>query len=426
MIAGVATVVAAGWQLSGYYSFFLPCQNSLLATLRASRTVTLYMRPLSGRKILFVITKSNWGGAQSYVHALARHSREQGADVAVALGGTGARGAASGLLAERLAADGVRVIPIASFMRDISIAQELRAFRELLAVIRRERPDVLHLNSSKAGGIGALAGRIAGVPRIVFTAHGWAHREPRGLSQRLLISMSSWATVFLSHFVIAVSECDKETAPALLLRRKIHVIPVGIAPFALLPRVKARQELIKRAPTLSETVPWLFMTTELHANKGIDLAISALARLSPAYPDMALVVLGEGSERENLLEHARACGVSDRVFLLGFVPDARQYLSAADLFLMPSRKEGLPLALLEAGHAALQVVASRVGGIPEIVEHEKDGLLIAPNDAAALAHAIGELLGNSEKARTLGTALQGDVRERFSEEMMLTKTIAVY
>lgn len=379
---------------------------------------------LTGRKVLFVITKSNWGGAQSYVHTFAKHCREQGAEVAVALGGTGKRAADTGLLAERLTADGIRVIPVTSFMRDISLPQELRALRELFTVIRRERPDVLHLNSSKAGVIGALAGRLAGVKRIIFTAHGWPHREPRSLLWRLMTHEFSWWTVFLSHATIVVSELDYKKAPVLFSRRKLHLIRNGVAPFTLLPRVKARQELIRKAPYLSETVPWLLMPAELHANKGIDLAISALTELT-AYPDMALVVLGEGTEREALLKHARECGVSDRVFLLGFVPDACQYLSAADIFLMPSRKEGLPMALLEAGHAALPVVATRVGGIPEVIQHEKNGLLIDANDVT-LANAIRTLLKDPERARPFGTALQETVRERFSEGTMLKETIALY
>ncbi|MEA2701816.1 MAG: hypothetical protein QOE22_525 [Candidatus Parcubacteria bacterium] len=384
------------------------------------------MSTLTDKKVLFVITKSNWGGAQSYVYTLAKLAHEQGADVAVAFGGTGKRGADGGLLAQRLAGIGIRAVPVASFARDISIAQELRAFRELLAIIRRERPDILHLSSSKAGGIGAFAGRIARVKRIVFTVHGWAHRESRGIFARMLIRLSSWATVLLSHSVIAVSDCDRMTAPALFLRHRISVVHLGIAPFALLPRVKARQELIRKAPTLSETVPWLVMPTELHANKGIDIAIAALAKLSNTYPDDALVVLGEGEEREALLRQARELGVQDRVFMLGFIPDARQYLSAADIFLMPSRKEGLPLALLEAGHASLPVVASNVGGIPEIIGHEKNGLLTAPNDSDALAGSVARLLKNPEEARAFGTALQRTVSEQFSEEEMLTKTFALY
>jgi glycosyltransferase involved in cell wall biosynthesis len=384
------------------------------------------MEQLSGRKILFVITKSNWGGAQSYVHTLATYCHSQGADVAVALGGTGLPKGDTGMLAARLADSGIRVLVVPSFVRELSFFQELRAFWELLTIIRQERPDVLHLNSGKAGGIGALAGRLVGVERIVFTAHGWAHREPRSLLWKLIVWKFSWWTITLSHAVIVVSNFDYRNAPVLFSRHKLHVVYNGVAPFALLPRVKARQELIKKAPTLSETVPWLVMPAELHTNKGIDLAIEALARLSLTHPDMALVVLGEGDERETLLQRARECGVSDRVFLLGFVPDARQHLSAADLFLMPSRKEGFPLALLEAAHAALPVVATRVGGIPEIVEHEKNGLLTTPNDVAELATSIDRLLKDPDEARSLGIALQATVREKFSEGNMLTETFSLY
>ena len=115
------------------------------------------------RKILFVITKSNWGGAQRYVYDLAAALPKGEFEVVVALGGTGEASAQTGLLAERLKEASVRTIFLSSFTRDIYFFGEFKAFFELLKVIREERPDTLHLNSSKAGGIGSVAGRIAGV-----------------------------------------------------------------------------------------------------------------------------------------------------------------------------------------------------------------------------------------------------------------------
>ena len=132
------------------------------------------MGGLAKKKILYVITKSNWGGAQSYVYTLATAAKDAGADVAVAFGGTGGAGATTGRLELELQKVGIRTVFVKSFMRDISFFKEFRVLGELVRIFKTERPDIVHLNSSKAGGIGALAARLAGVGRIVFTSHGLA------------------------------------------------------------------------------------------------------------------------------------------------------------------------------------------------------------------------------------------------------------
>ena len=208
------------------------------------------MTDLAGKRILFLITKSNWGGAQSYVYTLTTHCRAVGAEVAVIFGNPEGPGSEPGLLAARLMDAGIRVHAIPALARDVSLFAEWRAFRALLGLIRSEKPDILHLNSSKAGALGALAGRLARVPRIVFTAHGWAYREPRSLIWRWLVWKASWLTVVLCHAVIVVSEIDLRTAPILFSRRKMHLVHNGITTFPLMPRTEARGELAKRVPRL--------------------------------------------------------------------------------------------------------------------------------------------------------------------------------
>ncbi len=125
------------------------------------------------KKILVVITKSNWGGAQRYVHDLARHLKED-FDITVACGGTGE-------LVERLTALGIRTLTIPGLARDVHPMQDLAVCIRLGRIIKKERPDVLHLNSSKIGVIGAILGRLIGIKRIIFTAHGWAWNEAPSL-----------------------------------------------------------------------------------------------------------------------------------------------------------------------------------------------------------------------------------------------------
>jgi glycosyltransferase involved in cell wall biosynthesis len=384
------------------------------------------MESIAGKKVLLVITKSNWGGAQVYVYTLAVRLKKEGAEVVVALGGTGLPGASTGVLAERLTEAGVRTIVLSSFTRDISILRDIQSFQELRGIIRSERPDVLHLNSSKAGGLGALAGRLEKAPHIIYTAHGWAHRESRNIIKKLLIWLASWITISLSHTVLVVSDLDFRTAPVLFSRKKLVTIRNGINPFPTLPKEEARSILSSRFSALTRASTWVLMQAELTKNKGVDVAIEAFTKLADRHPEAILIVLGEGEDRNRLNELVLTSGLSNKVFLIGFVAESRSYLSSADVFLMASRKEGLPFALLEAGSVGLPVVATRVGGIPEVIVNGETGLLVPPNDAEAVSDAIGSLLADPAKAHELSTRLQEKIRADFSEERMTSETIASY
>lgn len=381
-----------------------------------------YMPDITGRKILLVITKSNWGGAQAYVYTLARTLHGAGADVAVVLGGTGAPDAPTGRLASELESNGIRSIHLPSFARDVHLTREFRAFVALIRIFRTEQPYVVHLNSSKAGGLGSLAARIAGVPRIVFTAHGWAHRESRSAFARLLIWLASYATVLFSHATIVVSERDYMDAPGRFLRGRLHLVHNGIAPFTLLPADEARAALTEKCPSIPPTGALFLTSAELHPNKALDVAIRAFSQVHNA----CLVVMGEGQARPELEALIRERNLDDHVFLAGFVADARTYLAAGTALLLPSFKEGLPMVLLEAGIARLPVIASNTGGIPEVIRDGETGWLITPGSESELADACEAVLTSPEEAEQRGERLHAHVLRNFSEEAMIRGTLAAY
>jgi glycosyltransferase involved in cell wall biosynthesis len=331
-----------------------------------------------------------------------------------------------GPLFESLEKEGVTTTYLSEIERNVKGAGERRALAELTERIKGCEPDVLHLNSSKMGLLGAVAGRRAGVKRIIFTAHGWPHRESRPLYWKFMAWLGSWLTIALCHKIICVSDSDLRGSPTLLFRQKLALVYNGISDFPRLPREEARAELIKRSHDLAKYKTWLVMNAELHPNKGVGTAIRAVAELAHNHPDIALVVCGEGEARNALTELALAHNVSSRVFLLGFVPEARTYLNAADIYLMPSRKEGFPFALLEAGLASLPVIASRVGGIPEIITDHETGLFMPRDNTHILSMAIAFLLNNPEKAALYGAQLRERVLKDFSEERMIAGTLALY
>ena len=379
---------------------------------------------MTKKKVLYVVTKSNFGGAQRYVYDLARSLPRDWYEVAVAFGGSGEKGAGAGDLAAFLSEAGVKTHFIRNFTRDIFFVKEAMAFFELLSLFNRERPDAVHLNSSKAGGLGALAARIAGVPNIVFTAHGWPHQEPRNLFARALIRLVSWFTVLLADHTIVVSENDFKNAPSLWKRGSLVRIHNGVkADVPLKTRTDARHELqVFYDGPLARRDTWVMTVAELTKNKNIGSLIAAL----PDIPEVVLVIIGNGELKDELKRLVRNADLENRVFFLGTVPHADTYLKAADIFVLPSLKEGLPYTLLEAGRAGVPTVATNVGGIPEIIEHEQTGLLVEPKDPHALAAALNRLIANEPFGKKLGAALKQKIQRDFSLDLMIKETQKLY
>lgn len=315
------------------------------------------MKTISKKKILFVITKSNWGGAQRYVYDLATSLPKDQFEVVVVFGGTGEVGAHTGLLAERLKEAGVRTIFIESFTRDMGVFRDISAFFELLRVIKKEKPHVLHLNSSKAGGIGSVVGRIAGIRRVIFTAHGFAHNEMRPRYQRVLIWILSWFTILFVHKIIVLSYYELKRAPVIFSRRKMLVVHNGIdmqMPFG-------SGETIRRAFPVGTHITGTI--GELNRNKNQ----IALVEQAKNDPNMYVAIVGEGEDKKFLEEKIKEYGLEARVKLFGFMP-ASEVFKGFDVFALPSIKEGLPYVLLEAKAAGLPIVANRVGGVGEILD----------------------------------------------------------
>lgn len=367
-------------------------------------------------RILYVVTKASWGGAQRYVYDMATSARDLGHEVLVVTG-------APGELTARLSVAGVPVRTISLLTRDVSVLQEFRVFGELLQIMREYQPTVVHGNSSKAGGLVSLAGRVAGVPRIIFTAHGWAFNEDRPVLARTLIWLAHYATLLLAHTTICVSNAMKrDTRHMPFVERSCVVIHNGISEFPMALREDAHMIL---APHISFPI-WIGTIAELHPTKQLPVLIEAFARIQDAYPDVTLLIMGEGSERLRLEELVRAHGLQDRVRLRGHVEDASAYLRAFDIFVLPSRSEGLGYVLLEAGLAGLPVIASNVGGIPEIIEDSVTGSLFPRGDTDRLAGLLVQYLDDARLRARVGDALYTRVISDFSLEKMVNETLALY
>jgi len=373
------------------------------------------------KKILYIITKSNWGGAQRYVFDLATDLPPDDFEVTVALGG-------EGLLKERLEKERVKIVAIPHLDRDVRMSNDLRVFFDLIKIFRKVQPDIIHLNSSKIGGLGALAGRVARVPKIVFTAHGWAFNEQRSFISKLIIKILSWVTIILSHETIAVSKSvKKQVFNWPFISGKTTVVHNAIAAATLKSRDEAREILLSGYSHTSHEV-WLGTIAELHKNKGLEYAIEAVAILIRNRPSINLryIIIGEGEERNKLQKLIEKYGISHQVSLVGYYLEAASLLKAFDIYILPSITEAFSYTLLETGNVALPVITSNVGGTPEIVEDKVTGLLVRPRNVSDIVNSLESILDNPEMAQRLARKLQDKVTQQFNLPRMIEETIAIY
>lgn len=396
-------------------------------------------------KILYLITKSEpMGGVQKYVYDLTQALLSENIDVSVALGG-------NGTLKELLEKKGVHTHIIKSFQRNVHVFKELTALFEIMRLYKKVSPDIVHLNSSKAGGLGAFAACCLNIGRArrnqkkiqtIFTAHGWAFTENRPKWQQLTLSLLQIITVLLSDITITVSDHTKQEilfqTPTFLhrfMQKKIVSIPNGVEPFELRNVREARKELIERTrlrgsvDLWSTQTLWIGSIAELHKNKGIDIAIEAIACIAPEFSknkvSLVYFVIGDGEERARLEQLIHRRKLDSIIFLVGYVPGARSYLSALDIYLLPSRKEGLPWVLLEAGYAQLPVIATGVGGITDVINHEQNGI-ITHIDHHQMGDAILKLAKDTPKRISFGKKLKKQIENEFNGEEMLKRTIRLY
>ncbi len=367
-------------------------------------------------KILYVITKSNWGGAQKYLFELATSLPKEKFEVAVLLGG-------SGVLTDKLKKAGIKTIYVKNLDRDINVFKEFLVLFDLIKVLKAEKPNVVHLNSSKIGGLGALAGRIYNFlkpkrstlnARIIFTAHGFYFNEDRLWVIKTITFLLNYLTLLWCHKTIVINQREFNQVKNLpFVSKKIELIHNGV-------RIINGLKVAKNpdSPLAIGTI------SELTKNKGLEYMIEAIARLKNK--NITFTIIGEGEERDNLTRLINQKNISDKVQLLGFKENATSYLNLFDIFTLTSVKEGLPYTILEAGLAGLPVIASNVGGIGEIIEDGKSGILVEPKNVEQIVEAISKLIDFAELRKTLGQNLKKTVEQNFSIEKMIKKTRSLY
>lgn len=376
-------------------------------------------------KICYIVTKGNWGGVQKYVYSLATNLPKDKYDVVVITG-------LGGILKRKLEEKGIKTYEISNMKRDISFLSEAKSFFQIFNIIRKESPDILHLNSPKASGIGSVVGRILLIPKIIQTVHGWTFNENRNIFSRALIYLFSWITVSLctKTIVISLSERAQGLKMPFVEEKEIVLIRNGIEKIKFIEKSIIREAILQRLPSLapetrnliSKSV-WIGTIAELHPNKGLKYTLDALSKIKSQF---VFFIIGEGEERKKLEEIIVEKGLINKVFLLGFIDIANLYLKAFDIFSLTSLKEGLPYTLLEAGQAGIALISSDIGGIPDIIDDGKNGMLCRKKDVKEIALDIEYLISNSKVRSEFGKRIKEKIDKEFSIDGMIKKTEKLY
>jgi len=373
-------------------------------------------------KLLLLVTSSAWGGAERYVARMAAAASD-------AFEVTVAAGSSKGFELFKALPGGVRSVEVPELRRPISPLDDLLAVRAVRGLIDREGFDLVHANSSKAGLVASLAVRLSKRrPPLLFTAHGWGFMEKRSpLFRLMMLAGEKFAARWRSATVVLTeSERDAALRHRLSPPDRLHVIPLGIDPdeIAFLERDEARAELAKACGTrLDRTV--VGTIANAYPAKNLPALLDAFEILAAEFTDLDLVILGDGPDMPELLAQRDRLPHRDRACLPGAVADAARLLKAFDVFVLPSTKEGLPWAILEASLAAVPIVATRVGALPGLIEDGATGLLVPPGDVAALADAVRSVLIDRELLQKLKSGAPR-IASRRSGSAMVAETLEVY
>jgi len=354
--------------------------------------------------ILVISTNADRAGAPSHVRDLVLSLRDRYRFVVVF--------GEDGPIREHLAGAGIETHVASGLRSAISPFKDLRVVGELRARIRQLRPDLIHVHSSKASLVGRIAGMLERVP-VVFTVHGWGFGPGRRRRQSLLVWASERLTRGMVGKYLAVSEAD-----AALGRRalglssdRIQTVPNGVV-----------DEPLRASPALGRG---FVMVARTDVAKDHETAIKAFARIRTS---MTFTCIGDGTDDPAFIDQARrwAGPAAERLELLGGRFDVAGQLARHAVFVLCSRYEGLPLSILEAMRSGLPVIASRVGGVPELVQDGSTGRLVAAGDPAELAGAMQDLADDPALRQRLGEAGRERYEGHFSIDRLRDRVSAVY
>jgi glycosyltransferase involved in cell wall biosynthesis len=394
------------------------------------------MENLKDKKILFLITQTKWGGAQKYTLELAQYFSQYN-EVHLAFGEINEQNAE---FLSQCQAFGLKTIAIKNLVRNINPGKDINAVFEIKKLLDNNNYHLVHLNSSKAGLIGALAAKLYAFNplntrlRLVYTAHGFVFNEPLNKLEKTLYKISEKFSCAIHHAIITVSEYDKQSALSnkVCAPYKMFTIHNGLdfSKYNFLSKEQAQEAL-----GLSPDKKYFGTIASFYTTKGHSYLLEAIkifleSQNTPPYEGGAgggyhWVFIGDGPEQKNIEKLIAEYKLENFVTIIPPKNNDWRYLKAFDYFVLPSVKEGLPYTILEAALAKIPVIASEVGGIPEIISDEQTGLLAKPANPLSLAENMQKIVKLTNIEQIIENNYQ-NIKTNFDLQKTLSETENLY
>lgn len=342
------------------------------------------------KKILFLVTQSEFGGAQSFIYTLVTNLDQEKYSITV---GTGLGGDDENGLLNLLKRSGIKTERLKYLKRSINPFFDLLGVIEIYKLIKKEKPDVLFLCSSKAGFLGSWTGKSLKIPKIIYRIGGWSFNDPWPNWKKKLYILVEKKSAKWKDYIINNAESDRQEAIKLNIKPKKEILTIyngiNIDKLEFLNKEEARKFLqFKDSDFIIGTI------ANDYPSKGLKYFKQAVEELK----NIKSIIIGKGNR---------------------FIPEACRYLKAFDIFILPSVKEGFPWVVLEAMAAGIPAIATKVGALPEIIQDNKNGILIEPKNSKAIVNAVELLLNNKNLREKLSEEGRRTVIEKFNLEKML-------
>lgn len=316
---------------------------------------------------------------------------------------------------------------IEQFHLNLSLTAIPKAIWSLCKILTNKNVDIIHAHGLKANLVGIIAARLSRKGKVIYTMHGGVSFSKAQPGKAKLYAALERILVRYNTKIITVSD---------ILQKELHKRTQGKHGDIVTIHAGLKEDRLKSNSNNLETIRHNFhipanamiigTIARLAPQKGLCYLIKAMKQILYHEPDTILLIAGDGPLRNSLENLVKKENIHPHVCFLGFVQDIGSLLGLIHVFVLPSWTEGFPITILEALLAEKAVVATKVGGIPEIIQHEVNGLLIEPRNPDALASSILNLLKNSKLRKRLGTTGKHIVKDRFSLEQMIAKYLAVY
>ena len=371
-------------------------------------------------KIAHIITRMDWGGAPDIVRIICRGLDPQRYEVTLIMGQSRH---ITPKTAAFLSEFSGRVITVSCLRRDINPFFDFAAFLCLMAIFIRKRFAIVHTHTAKAGVLGRLAASLCGI-KTVHMSHGhnfYGYFGP--LSSRMIVIIERVFAKF-TDMIVALTRQERADLLhyAVAPDRKIAVVHTAVE----VNQDKRERSRLLQDLGLAAAGNIVGMVGRLEQIKGSGYFIQAAAQIAAVFPDVTFLVIGEGSMRPELEKIVQRENLRQRVIFLGWYDDAEALMPLLDVLVLASLNEAVGLVLLEAQANGVPVVATKVGGIPEVVLEGATGILVEPKSAPALAQGITTLLKDESKRKAMGAAGQCFVQDKYSAQDMVRKLSGIY